>query len=159
MRKRFEQQLGLGQTPIGEVVITLKCRDAMVELLAALQQIFINPEYNNKIFNVLESSILSGKKKTGRTGMDLWHIFVLSQVRLCTNIGYDRLHYLSNHDKLLRSIMGIERESGFEQIEFEYQNIYDNISLLDDETIRQLNEIILSFGHQVFKKKERKHCA
>lgn len=154
MRKRFEQQFNLGQIPISEVEITTRCRDAVVELLAALQQLFVTEEYNIQIFNVLESSIMKGKKKTGRTGMDLWQVFVLAQVRLCMNITYARLHYLSNQDKLLRQIMGVDRESGYEQIEFEYQNIYDNVSLLDDETIRQINEIVLSFGHHVFKKKE-----
>jgi putative sterol carrier protein len=154
MRKRFEQQYSLGQVAIAEVKITTKCRDSIVELLAALQQLFVTEEFNTQIFNILESSILKGKKKTGRTGMDLWQIFVLAQVRLCMNISYDRLHYLSNHDKLLRQIMGVERESGYGQIEFEYQNIYDNVSLLDDQTVRQLNEIVLDFGHDVFKKKE-----
>jgi transposase, IS5 family len=154
MRQRFEQQLTLGQIPIADVEITIKCRDAVVELLAALKQIFITPEFNGKIFSVLESVLLSGKKRTGRTGMDLWHIFVLAQVRLCLNISYNRLHHLANNDKLLRSIMGVEKEFGYDQIEFEYQNIYDNVSLLDDETIHQLNDIVLSFGHQVFKKKE-----
>jgi hypothetical protein len=154
MRKRFEQQYSLGQIPIAEVEITTRCRDSVVELLAALQQLFVTEEYNTQIFNVLESLIVKGKKKTGRTGMDLWQIFVLAQVRLCMNITYDRLHYLSNHDRLLRQIMGVDRESGYEQIKYEYQNIYDNVSLLNDETIRQINEIVLSFGHHVFKKKE-----
>ena len=125
MRQRFEQQLTLGQIPIADVEITIKCRDAVVELLAALKQIFITPEFNGKIFSVLESVLLSGKKRTGRTGMDLWHIFVLAQVRLCLNISYNRLHHLANNDKLLRSIMGVEKEFGYDQIEFEYQNIYD----------------------------------
>jgi hypothetical protein len=153
MRKRFEQQYSLGQIPIAEVEITTRCRDSIVELLAALQQLFVTEEFNIQVFSILESSILKGKKKTGRTGMDLWQIFVLAQVRLCMNISYDRLHYFSNHDRLLRQIMGVERESGYGQIVFEYQNIYDNVSLLDDQTVRQLNEVVLSFGHEVFKKK------
>ena len=154
MRKKFEQQYCLGQVPIAEVKITTKCRDSIVELLAALQQLFVTEEFNIQIFNILESSILEGKKKTGRKGMDLWQIFVLAQVRLCMNISYDRLHYLSNHDRLLRQIMGVDREAGYGQIEFAFQNIYDNVSLLDDETVRLLNGVVLSFGHDVFKKKE-----
>jgi len=47
--------------------------------------------------------------------------------------------------------MGVEREFGYERIEFDYQNIYDNVTLLDDDTVRQLNEVILAFGHDVFK--------
>ena len=51
--------------------------------------------------------ILKNKHKTGRPGMSLWQIFVLSQVRLCLNISYDRLHDLANNHALLRQILGI----------------------------------------------------
>jgi hypothetical protein len=61
---------------------------------------------------------------------------------------------MSNNDKMLRQLMGVETESGFENYEFEYQNILDNVGLLDDQTVRELNEVIVSFGHEVFKKKE-----
>jgi hypothetical protein len=86
--------------------------------------------------------------------MDLWQIFVLAQVRLCLNIGYDRLHYIANYDKLIRQLMGVETEFGYEKKEFGYQNILDNVSLLDDKTVRELNEVIIAFGHSVFKKKD-----
>lgn len=71
--------------------------------------------------------------------MNLWTIFVLSQVRLCLNISYESLHSLVNNHFSLRHVIGVEREFGYERIEFEYQNIYDNVSLLDDETVKQLN--------------------
>jgi hypothetical protein len=50
--------------------------------------------------------------------------------------------------------MGIESGFGYERYEFEYQNIIDNVSLLDDQTVKELNQIIVEFGHEVFKKKE-----
>ncbi|MFO7656511.1 MAG: ISNCY family transposase [Bacteroidales bacterium] len=153
MRKRFEQQIEIGQLLIQDTKIPFKCRDAMIDLLAALKEIFINSEYNEQVFNILEAAILKNKKSTGRNGMGLWQIFVLSQVRLCLNISYERLHYISNQDKLLRQIMGVEKSAGFTQIEYEYQNIYDNVTLLDDETVKKLNDVIVSFGHEVFKKK------
>ena len=56
---------------------------------------------------------------------------------------------------MLRQISGIEMESGYQRIEFEYQNIYDNVSMLSDELITEINEVILRFGHsEVFKKKD-----
>lgn len=155
MRKRFEQQLVLGQRPIEETLISPKCKDATEDLLAALKEIYCNKEYNEKIFNALEKGLLRNKKKTGRNGMDLWQIFVLAQLRLCLNISYDRLHNLANNHFTLRCIMGIESEYGFKRVQFEYQNIYDNVTILSDELIKELNEIILEFGHkEVFKKKE-----
>ncbi|MBL7110951.1 MAG: hypothetical protein ISS19_03300 [Bacteroidales bacterium] len=155
MRKRFEQQMTLGSIPIGETKITTKKRSgALPGLCAALKEIFIIPEWNERVFEILEAKIVAGKKRTGRPGMDLWQIFVLSQVRLCQNISYDELHHISNYDGLIRQIMGVERGFGYERHELEYQNIIDNVSLLDDETVRELNQVIVEFGHDVFKKKE-----
>jgi len=155
MRKRFEQQFVLGRLPIEETEIpTQKRSGALPALCAALKEIFTVPEWNEKIFTVLEAKIVSGKKKTGRPGMDLWQIFVLSQVRLCQNISYDEVCHLANYDSLIRQIMGVESGFGYEKYEFSYQNIIDNVSLLDDETVRELNGIIVEFGHGVFKKKE-----
>jgi hypothetical protein len=154
MRKRFEQQTSIGQVLIEDVQIRLKSRDAIDELMAALQKIFLTPTYNEQIFEILESKLNKGKKKTGRPGMDLWHIFVLAQLRLCMNASYDRLCHMANNDKIVRKIMGVEKESGYGYKEFEYQNIYDNLTWLDDQAVRQLNEVIVGFGHEVFKKKE-----
>ena len=155
MRKRFEQQMSLGILPIPETKITTKKRSGpLPALCAALKEIFITPKWNEKVFKILESKITEGKKRTGRPGMDLWQIFVLSQVRLCMNTNYDDLHHIANNDHLIRQIMGVEKDFGYERYEFEYQNIVDNVSLLDDETIRELNQVIVEFGHEVFKKKE-----
>jgi len=155
MRKRFEQQLGLGQLPIDEIYIDPKSKNALDELLAALKAIYCDKEYNEKIFSILEKHINSGKKNTGRTGMDLWCIFVLSQVRLCLNISYDFLHDLADNHHKMRHLMGIEKGFGYERVEFEYQNIYDNVSILSDELIAEINNVILDFGQgQVFKKKD-----
>ena len=155
MRKRFEQQLTLGTIPIREMKITTKKRSGSLPgLCAALQEIFITPEWNERVFEILEAKIMAGKIRTGRPGMNLWQIFVLSQVRLCQNISYDELHDLANHHTLIRQIMGVERGFGYERHEFEYQNIVDNVSLLNDETVRELNRVIVEFGYKVFKKKE-----
>ena len=155
MRNRFAQQLAIGQKPIEETWISLKSRNAIDELLAALKEIYCNTEYNQKVFSILDKYIMSGKKNTGRTGMDLWVIFVLAQLRLCLNISYEMLHNLANNHRSLRHLMGIERDFGYDRIEFEYQNIYDNVSRLSDEMVIELNAVILEFGQrEVFKKKE-----
>ena len=78
MRKRFEPQFILGQLPIEETRIPLKCRASLVALVAALKKLYITPEWNEKIFAILEQKILSGKKKTGRYGMNLCQVFVFS---------------------------------------------------------------------------------
>ena len=91
--------------------------------------------------------------------MSLWEIFVLAQVRLCLNISYDELHYRANYDSLLRGILGVLPTDFSLGKEYEYQNIYDNVGLLDEGLMRQINDVIVQVGHQVFKKKNRLFCA
>ena len=159
MRNRFEQQLTIGRLPIEETEIpTAKRSGALPGLCAALKEIFVTPEWNSRVFEILDNAILLGKKRTGRPGMDLWQIFVLSQVRLCQNISYDELHDLANHHTLIRQIMGVESGFGHEKYRFGYQNIIDNVGLLSDDTVRALNKVIVEFGHGVFKKKGRQPC-
>jgi len=153
MRKRFDAQLAIGCTPIQEVKIPAKTRAHLAALLEALQYIYIHPQWNERIFSLLSDKIIKGKKQTGRSGMSLWEIFVLAQVRLCLNISYDELHYRSNYDQLLRGILGVMPTDYTLGKQYEYQNIYDNVKLIDDDLLRQINEVIVEVGHEVFKKK------
>ena len=154
MRQRFEVQLSIGTTPIEEVKIPTKTRSHMAALVEALQYIYVHARWNQQIFDLLSSKLLEGKKATGRTGMSLWEIFVLGQVRLCMNISYDELHHQANYDTLLRGILGVLPTDYSLGKQYEYQNIYDNVTLLDDELLKAINAVIVSVGHQVFKKKE-----
>jgi transposase, IS5 family len=155
MRNRFEQQHSIGQRLIKDTPINPKRKDKLEELIAALKAIYCHPEYNQRLFEVLERHLLRNKKQTGRKGMDLWCIFVLSQVRLCLNVSYDWIYNLANNHLSIRWLMGVETEYGFNRTEFSYQNIYDNVTLLSDEMVKEINSIVLEFGHaEVFKKKE-----
>ena len=57
MRKRFEQQLGLGQLPIEATCIDPKSKNSLDQLLAALKAIYCNKKYNQEIFVILEGHI------------------------------------------------------------------------------------------------------
>jgi len=156
MRNRFTHQLSIGQKPIEEAYISPKSKNSLDELLAALKGIYTNKEYNERIFSLLEEHLCAKNKRMGRKGMNLWCIFVLAQVRLCENTSYNTLHNLANNHRTMRHIMGIEYEFGYDRIEFEYQNIYDNVTQLSDELIAEINAIVVEFGHgKVFKKKEK----
>ena len=155
MPKGFEVQLSLGCTPIEEVKIPTKTRSHMVALVEALQYIYVRPEWNNRIFDLLSEKLLEGKQKTGRNGMSLWEVFVLAQVRLCMNISYDQLHYQANYDALLRGMLGVLPTDYSIGKQYGCQNIYDNVKLVDDELLKDINQVIVEVGHEVFKKKRR----
>lgn len=155
MRSRFEQQFSIGHRLIEDTPTNFKRSGKLEELILAMKAIYCNKEYNQKIFAVLERHITKTKKQTGRKGMDLWCIFVLGQVRLCLNTSYEWIHDLSNNHLSIRWLMGVETEYGFKRVEFSYQNIYDNVTLLNDEMVKEINTIVVEFGHaEVFKKKE-----
>jgi hypothetical protein len=155
MRHRFEQQTTLGITPINEIRFPLRSRDELPPVLMGLQHIFITPELNEKIFALLEKKIVQGKKKTGRRGMDLWHILVLAVVRHTLDTNWDRLEHIANYDVLLRKTLGVHVEKfGIEEIEFAYQTIVDNVSLIDDNLLHEINLIVVEYGHNLLKKKD-----
>ena len=155
MRQRFQQQTTLGITPVSEVKFPLRSRDELPPVLMALQHIFVTPELNEKVFALLEKKVLKDKKKTGRKGMDLWHILVLAVIRHTLDTNWDRLEDMANFHKLLRQILGIHVEKfGIEEMEFAYQTIVDNVSQIDDELLYQINLTVVEHGHNLLKKKD-----
>lgn len=101
MRKRFEVQYELGATPIEKIEIPLDSRDELPPSLRALQHIYITPELNKKVFNILEQKILPGVDfTTGRPGMSLWEILVFGTVRIVRDTNYDHLQHIANFDGL-----------------------------------------------------------
>ncbi len=106
LRKRFELSPVLGSIPISEVKILLKSRDELPPVLLALQTIFTNKAYHQKMFKLVEPIVQNGKRQTGRQGMAIWEVIVLSVIRLTLNSNYDRLLWIANSDKYVRQLMG-----------------------------------------------------
>jgi len=154
MRKRFEQQLKIGLIPISDVKINLKTRHQLGPILLGLQYLFTNEELSEKAFELLEAKVIGDKKETGRLGMSLWEILVLGTVRLSLGIDYDFLLDHANEHQTLRSILGVGRSDFTQEKEYKYQTVLDNVRLLDEETIKEINDLVIQAGHQIIKKKE-----
>ena len=151
MRKSFEAQLLFGAVPIEKVVIPTKSRDEMPPVLAALQWIFVTPEVSREVFALLEKSINSSSKSTGRPGMDLWHILVLGVIRMTLNANYDRLHYVANTDSLTRQLLG---QPAFDMtLKFSLSTLKDNIPLVTKGLLQEINDIVVKHGREVISKK------
>ena len=85
--------------------------------------------------------------------MDLWQILVLAVVRQTLDTNWDRLELLANGDKFIRKILGVHViDFGIEEVEFCYQTMIDNVSLIDDDMLQVINEIVALHGQTLFKK-------
>lgn len=153
MRRRFDVQLALGQTPIERVSIPLKSRDELPPMLAGLQWIFQTPELNAEIFALLEGKVTAGKKATGRPGLSLWQILVLGVVRLGLDCDYDRLEDLANHHTLLRQMLGVSPVAAADEKPFHRKTLSENVCHLDEELLLQINGLVAQAGRGLFKKK------
>lgn len=153
MRKRFEVQYELGATPIEHVDIPTKSRDELPPVQRALQYIYMTPELNQKVYEILEAKVTTGKKQTGRPGMTLWEILVLATVRLARDADYDHLHYMATSDNVIRGLLGACKY-GETNRDYSLQSIKDNIGLIDDETLEHINALVVEAGHQLVKKKD-----
>ena len=153
MRRRFNVQIELGQTPIENISIPLNSRDELPPVIAGLQWVFKTPEINEQIFALLERQIVGDKQETGRPGMDLWHILVLGVVRLGLGCDYDRLEHIANHDSLVRQIMGLPHFD--ERQHFHHRTISDNVCHIDAPLLEKINEIVVQHGRKALSGKEQ----
>lgn len=150
MRKRFDPQIQLGQTPVEHIVLPTKSRDELPPVLAGLQWIYKTPAVNEEVFALLEAHISVGKANTGRPGMELWQILVLGVVRLALNCDYDRMEHIANFDGLVRQMLGVPAYD--RDITFHHRTISDNICHVDEELLKKINEVVVRHGHDIFKK-------
>lgn len=154
MRKRFEVQYELGATPIEKVRIPTKSRDELPAVLRALQHIYTTPELSEKVFEILERKVFTGvDPKMGRPGMSLWEILVFGTVRLARDANYDHLQTITNFNGLVRKLVGISN-FGENIKEYSLQTLKDNVAFLDEETLDEINELVVKTG-QSLKKSEK----
>lgn len=160
MRTKFERDPDLFTLSISSAVFHNNCRDEAPKLLKGLQVIYMNEELNPEVFSILSKSINPKQErleKSGRKGMGLWEILVLGVMRQGLNTNYDRIHHLANNDRLMRTIMGVETESYLDKDRKQYglTTIKDNLALLDEQTINEVNDLVINYGHRLLKKKRK----
>jgi IS5 family transposase len=154
MRHPFQQQPDLQITPIEKIRLPLQSRDELPPILAGLQWVWTHPTLKAEILALLEAKVLADKKRTGRTGMDLWQILVLGVVRLGLDADWDRMEHIANYDTLVRQMLGLPAAPWDDEAkQFGHQTLRDNVALLDDELLRQINARIAAAGREVFAKK------
>ena len=152
MRVVQNSQMQVGEVDISQIKFDPKSRDDIPRILKGLQHLYMNLPLREQIFKLLEAEISpSVSKRNGRPGMALWKIFVCGVVRLDLNEDYDRLHELVNKHSDIRKMLG---HAAFDEEMYQYQTLVDNVSLFTPELLEKINQIVVSCGHVLVKKKE-----
>jgi len=153
MRQIKDAQLQIGEQDISKIRFDPRSRDDIPKLLRGLQYIYTTPEIREAVFEVLEEMIPKRvNPKNGRPGMELWKVLVLGVLRLNLNRDYDRIHDLVNNHRTIRQMLG----HGLcdDELEYKLQTVKDNVALLTPEILDRINEIVISSGHRLVKKKD-----
>lgn len=152
MRVVQNPQMQVGEVDISQVKFDPKSRDDIPKLLKGLQYLYCDLSLRCQVFELLEKEISPKvSKDNGRPGMALWKILVGGVLRLDLNIDYDRLHDLMNHHDTIRQMLG---HGTFDREAYHFQTLKDNVALLTPELLDKINQVVVSAGHDLVKKKE-----
>ena len=152
MRVIEEKQRQLGATPIGKIKFDIQSRDDIPQILIGLQHIYVTPALRDPIFKLLETLIPDNvNNEKGRKGMDLWKVFVLATLRVNLNWDYDRLQEMANEHQTIRKMLG----DGVldDNKTYKLQTLKDNLQLITEQTLLDINKIVVTGGHTLLKKK------
>ena len=148
MRKSFSRQRRFDCRSIENVQLNFECRDEIIPILAALQQIYSQPQRRDDILDLIAQDVNQDScDDRGREGMDYWQILVLAAVRLGCGLDYDKLQDLAEQHRALRHIMGLGDWD--EETNFNWRRIRDNVCLLAPRTIEKISHLIVAEGHQL----------
>ena len=137
----------LGRTRIEEIEIDVKSRDDIPAILLGLQELYLNEALRKAIFKLLEERFGEDcNLEVGRPGMDLWTILVLAVLKQGLGCDFDRLHEHANTHVVLRQLLG---HSEFDPMKYSYDQILRNVSLLDDDLLRDINELVVRHGQHL----------
>ena len=156
MRAVQNAQMSIGEVDISAIKFDSRSRDDIPQILRGLQHLYVNLELREQVFALLEQEIAPGvDKRNGRPGMALWKILVCGVLRLDLNADYDRVCELVNHHDTVRAMLG---HGAFNAESYHCQTLKDNVSLFTPELLDKVNQIVVSAGHVLVKKRTAKRC-
>ena len=147
MRKlgRFEPMLGRAE--ILGIQIDVKSRDDIPAILLGLRGLYLNDALREAVFELLLDRFGEDRDlKVGRPGMELWTVLVLAVLKQGLGCDFDRLHEHANTHLVLRQLLG---HSEFDPVSYSYDQVMRNVSLLNEDTLRDINELVVRHGHSL----------
>lgn len=141
-----------GESSIADVVLDLRSRDDIPQLLRGLQYLYCTPAVRAEVMQILDEVLPAEiDRTTGRPGMVLWRLLVMGVLRLNLDWDYDRLGEMVNQHRTIRQMLGHGVVD--DGVEYHVQTLKDNVSLLTPAILDRINQVVVRAGHQVVKKK------
>lgn len=110
MRKAFSSQRRLDCRGVVGVELNLDCRDEIIPIFRAHQQVYSQSELRKEILELIAQDVnQEARDDLGREWIPArrdWQILVLAAVRLGCDLDYDKLQDLAEQHRVLRHIMG-----------------------------------------------------
>ena len=132
---------------VGDVWFNARSRDDIPKLLGGLRDVYLNVELLEAVFRLLEERIGSGSNRDAvGPGGSLWTIFVLGVLKRGLGCDFDRLHEHANTHLVLRQLLG---HSEFDPVTYSYDQVMRNVSLLDEDALRDIKELVVRHGHSL----------
>ena len=132
----------LRRTRIEDIQIDVKSRDDIPAILLGLQELYLNESLRTAIFELLEERFGEDcNLGVGRPGMELWTILVLAVLKQGPGCDFDRLREHANTHVVLRQLLG---HSEFDPLQYSYDQILRNVSLLGEDMLRAISERVVS---------------
>ena len=145
MRKAIEKQGRLDGGNVSRVPLNFNCRDELIPILRGLQEVYSTPTLRDQILKLVQQDVSAeSRSDRGREGLSYWCILVLAAARLGCNLDYDKLQDLAENHRALRGILQVGE---FDETNFSWKRIRDNVCLLRPETIEEINQKIVIQGH------------
>lgn len=144
MRQRYSSQGRLDIGSIAQLELNVECRDEIVPILAGLQHVFMQPALRLKLADLIAVDINEeSRSDLGREGFSYWQVVVLATVRLGCNLDFDKLQDLAENHRSLRCLLQV---GDWDDTSFNWRRIRDTLCLLTPETVRKINQAIVSHG-------------
>ena len=142
---RFEPTLGRAE--IGRIQINVKSRDDIPAILLGLQGLYLKEVLREAVFKLLLDRFGEDRDlKVGRPGMELWTVLVLAVLKQGLGCDFERLREYANTHLVLRQLFG---RGEFDPATYSYDQVTRNVSLLDEDTLRDINELVVLHGHSL----------
>jgi transposase, IS5 family len=147
VRKSFSRQRRLDCKSIENIELNFECRHELIPILRSLQHIYLQPALCQDALKLIAQDVnRESRDDCGRPGMDYWQILVLGAVRMGCHLDYDALQDLAEQHRAMRHMMGL---GDWEEEDFNWRRIHDNVCLVRPETIVAIDHLIVDEGHRL----------